>query len=169
MDLLTISTSDANKPLLKSAIPVLIKALHLRGETNEEMVVDIVKTLLQLSFDKECYTLMESRRDDLLGPLQRLVVPPKYNIEAMISSMNLTNMLSIRPQVNTGKSSGILNGFIRSKSVKEPKPSADAKERRKSASAEGHVMLSYNWGIKQLVHRVDEILQANGIKTWLDE
>ena len=34
MDLLIISTSDANKPLLREAIPALIKALKLRGGTN---------------------------------------------------------------------------------------------------------------------------------------
>ena len=175
MDLLTISTSDANKPLLKDSIPILIKALRVRGETNEEMVVDIVKTLLQLTFDKECLRTMENNNEELINLIQTLVVPSKYDMEAMIAAANLVSDLSAQLQplpTSGGNKPGRLAGLFR-KAIRESKSSVDGKsERSKSTTLSSlgkHVMLNYNWRSKSLVHRVDELLRANGVKTWLDE
>lgn len=178
MDLLTISTSDANKPLLKNSIPILIKALKLRGKTNEEMVVDIVKTLLQLTYETECLQLMRNNKEELISLIQPLVVTPLYDMEAVMAATNLVNELSsIEPPqaspIPVASKPGMLASLMR-KAVKESKKTssqADEKERRKSinvAPGDKHVMLSYNWGVKPIVHKVDELLRANGVKTWLD-
>lgn len=172
MDLLTISTSDVNKPLLKNAIPVLVKALRVRGETNQEMVVDIVDTLLQLTFNKECLQAMKSHKEELITLVQTLVVPPKYNIGALVSVINLTNALTPSSR-DDGSGNRRFGMFGRRKnSIKGPKtPTNNSQENLTSSGSkisEKHVMLSYNWGVKPIVHRVDELLTANGIKTWLD-
>lgn len=180
MDLLTISTSDVNKPLLKGAIPVLVKALRLRGHTNEPMVVDIVLTLLQLTYDPECLKLMTASADEIIKLLQAFITPDnkKYDREALMSSQNLQNVLVPAPQATDGasKAPSRLAGLLR-RAVKERPPGASASgedqaPRRKSVTVredEKHVFLSYNWGVKDVVHRVDELLRSNGIKTWLDE
>ena len=174
MDLLTIATSDVNKPLLKNAIPILVKSLKVRGETNHEMVVDIVKTLLQLSFDKECLHIMGGHKEELINLIQTLVVPPKYNIEALMSVTNLVNALTPSSRETSGNKRFGLFGFRRN-SVKAPKAPGGSDSSQEKFTASGtlitdkHVMLSYNWGVKSLVRRVDELLRANGIKTWLDE
>ena len=189
MDLLTISVSDANKPLLKKAIPIMIKALRLRGETVPKMVVDIVKTLLQLTYDPDCMKMMIDNKTELIILLQKLIVPPKYDMDARMSSQNLQNVLSPPPaaappaappqgSAATKQGGPKLSNFVRNIVTKknDAAPSDAAARppsgRRKSSvsrtSSVKHVMLSYNWDIQPIVKRVDELLTSNGIKTWLD-
>ena len=176
MDLLTIASSDVNRPLLRASIPVLIKALRMRGETNQKLVVDVVNTLLQLTFDKDCLAVLKGNAAELTNLLQQYVAQPKYDLQACLASQNLQNLLQEPPVMETAtKPSGKGRLFDIAKAVMKDKSvaaAADGKERRKSATtstATKHVMLSYNWGSKSIVRRVDELLRANGIKTWIDE
>lgn len=191
-DLSIIATSDVNKPLLRSAIPVLIKGLKLRGTTNYKLVNDVVKILLQLTYDKPCTDDLMAKREEFLPLLKTLIVPPHYDLESRLAAQNLYNILEPAPVAQTesrerasvaddkGKTGGTRLGGLLKKAISAQKASTDAKqvasqtaERRKSTTAaptDGkHVMLSYNWDIKPIVRRVDELLRANGIKTWLDE
>jgi len=198
MDLLTIATSDANKPLLKDSIPVLVKALKLRGLTNEQMVVDLLNIFLQLSFDKDCLPILQQQAQTLLQSFDAAfgANPSSFETDAKLSLVNLMNALqpSAAPSAPTalgglqyleeaeevvpkdvskargGGGGGLkLGGLIR-RAMKD-KPQAATAERKKSVSdaAPKHIMLSYNWGVKPIVQKVDELLRANGVKTWLDE
>jgi len=170
MDLLTIATSDVNKPLLKDAIPVLIKALKMRGESNPRMVVDIVKTLLLLTYDPACKTKLVTNAKELTALVQKLIVSPKYDREALTSSQLLQNELNPAPAAQPARRPSQLAGLVRRVMKDKSGTTEDAKRQPSSevAKESKHVMLSYNWGIKEVVHRVDEMLRQNGVKTWLD-
>ena len=165
MDILTISTSDANKVLLKDAIPTLMKALKLRGEANTEMTVDIVKTLLQLSFDVTCKAVLIAQKDELCNLLSRIIVRPTYDSEALLVSQLLQNTINPAPQQqhSGGKTAARFASLVRMKSKSVVSSAASP-----SVPAIKHVMLSYNWGIQPLVKHVDERLRAEGINVWLD-
>jgi hypothetical protein len=173
MDLLVIAVSDVNKPLLKSAIPVLVKALRVRGENNEEMVVDIIKILLQLTFDRECMKALEDNKLEILSFIEKHVHAPKYDVDARLSAQNLVNVLrppvpasppSAAPAPAPPKTGSRFSGMVR-------RATRENKELKALAVPSGgkHVMLSYNWGVKRIVQRVDDLLRANGVKTWIDE
>jgi len=179
MDLLTIAASDVNKPLLKNAIPVLIKALKLRGETNLRLVVDVVKTLLQLTFESSCRAVLLAKNKEVIALLQKLVISPKYDREALMSSQLLQNELNTVPGVSqtTSKSPSKFSGLVRRmrKDKTDGDGSKDIKRTSLSKSAapkidvrKKHVMLSYNWAIKEVVHHLDGVLRSKGVNTWLD-
>lgn len=174
MDLLTIASSDLNKPLLKGSIGVLCKALKLRGEDSEELVVDVVKIFLQLSFDIGCRAELAKIKTEIITLVQRLVVEPVYDLDARMAAQNLINILSaeeVSSPSSITKPSGRLGTLLKAGFKAKTAASREGVvERRKSAAVTGdrHIMLSYNWGSQKLVKRVDDLLRANGIKTWVD-
>jgi len=168
MDFLIIATSDANKPLLKPAIPLMIRALSLRGEANADMVRDIVSILLQLSFEPQCLAALKEISGEIIPLLQKLVTSERFPTEVMMSSQNLQNVLTgatATPQVAAGASTRAttLNFGSLIRRVMKESPA------KSSTSTGKHVMLSYNWGVKPIVQRVDAMLRENGLRTWIDE
>ena len=173
MDLLIISTSDANKPLLREAIPALIKALKLRGGTNDLMTKDIVKTFLQLTYDPGCKSDLLENADWLCEFLTRVIIAPKYDREALMSSQLLQNSLKPPPppsgvtqQSDTRRGSKSFKGVV--SAVMARKNSLKPVESTEQVGGGKHVMLSYNWNIQPLVKHIDEKLRQQGIKVWLD-
>ena len=92
MDLLTIASLDVNRPLLKTSIPVLIKAWRLRGEKNQKMVTDVMNIFIQLSFDSDCMAVLQANAIELTKYL-KLVIPPKYDLQSCLASHCLQELL----------------------------------------------------------------------------
>lgn len=95
MDLVIISNSDANKILLKESIPTLIKGLRIRGDSNQKMTNDIVKILLQLTFEPSCHEILRSQAEEICRLLQKIVVATKYDVEHLRSSQFLQSTISV--------------------------------------------------------------------------
>jgi hypothetical protein len=175
MDLLVIAVSDVNKPLLRGAIPVLIKGLKLRGATNSDMVVDVIQILLQLTYDAECLKDLKLKRKEISSLVHKYVTARKYDLDARLSAQNLVNALQDSPSSARPSKAHLFAGISRKAATdsagKPEKESEVAHGRRNSSStmSSKHIMLSYNWGVKPIVQRVEELLRKNGFKTWIDE
>ncbi len=167
---LNLSISDANKPSLVPAIPIMLAALS-KFPNNQQMVEDIIETLFQLSFD-------ETIRKDLTSKL------PKYT--KAIEKCKLSE--SAQKHNNF-----VLSRLQEEKKVLETKWVADVKERRVSASSRAsasgfisssllssnssnqrqddqmqHIMISYNWKHKDTVKIIHSHLVKRGYKVWID-
>ena len=168
MDLLVIATSDVNKPLLKDSIPVLVKGLKMRG-SNERMVIDIVKILLQLTYDPSCLKLLHDQRNDITSILSRLIVPPQYDLEARMALQNLVNVMQQETSTEKPKTAAPSKfaGIVR-RVVSANKTGGEKRKSSSAATDTRHVMLSYNWGIKPLIEKIDQMLRDHGVKVWVD-
>ena len=82
MDVLIISSSDANKHTLAKSIPILVKALRMRGEANQKMTMDIVKIFLQLTYEETARAELVKQADFIISFFQKVIVAPKYDLES---------------------------------------------------------------------------------------
>ena len=160
IDLLTMSSSDANKPMLEESIPVLLKALKVRGESNIPMVKDIVKIFLHLSFDASCLKALKKNAGEISNILKQLVTSPKFDQETCLGLQNLLNTFEEDIDDN-GKSKG--GGLLRK--VLADNPSFQPSKVRPQ---DRHIILSYHRGAKETVEKVDSMLRANGFRVWVD-
>jgi hypothetical protein len=107
---LIIATSDTNKPFLRDALPVLLRALKERGATNKPMTINIVKIFLQLSFEAECKLYLTEHAQEICGLLQKIVVAPAYSQDTLMSSQLLQT--TIKPP-STSVASRLGLGFFK--------------------------------------------------------
>lgn len=170
-EFLILASSDANKPLLVSVIPLLLQSVQLRGEFNSEMVLDVVHILLLLSFDPLC-------RRSLVNDIGENAV--KLALEAHIA-----NHLAAKDVYS--KFMGAV--FPSSLLTKTTTPAATKPSKFRfnlfashnkdsttetivpvSSPANKHVMLSYNWASKPLVLHIHTALEKQyKMSTWIDE
>lgn len=104
------------------------------------MALDILEIFLQLSFDKEkCLPALQSVDAKKFLIFKQVLKNPTPQVSAALENL----MDNLKPVVQH---------------VVHNEPSESQ-----------HVMLSYNWGVKPLVQRANEMLKRAGIKTWIDE
>ena len=174
MDLLVIATSDANKPLLKDSIIVLLKALKLRGEVNPPMVKDIVNIYLQLTFDPDCLKLLHENCEIISKVLKSLVVSGKYTTDTLIALHNLLHAIE-EEKLQPRHSSKLSQVILAKKKDDLPSDKRGNFIRRASSTIAGslavqdrHIMLSYSRDVKFIVEIVDKKLREAGFKVWVD-
>ncbi|KAH9251147.1 hypothetical protein BASA81_011046 [Batrachochytrium salamandrivorans] len=156
-DILVIAASDVNKPLLVKAIPVMFKAVKECSQ-NTKLMQHIVKILLLLSFDKLC---LAELRSVAAGGKERLAMLDKAILASDPEHRRcFENLNSIVCSPLAGKAT--FRNLIHS--VLKRAPSSPS-----VANGNQHVMLSYNWRSKPLVLHINSLLNAQGIKTWIDE
>ena len=71
LDVATLATSDANKPLLQNFVPLTTRAMKERGSDNLRLVKYSVQVLSQLFFEPRCLDAFESVKDELIIELEK--------------------------------------------------------------------------------------------------
>jgi len=136
-----LSLSDANKKMLKPAIPILIAAIDRFA--NDPRSCDLAaKALLELSFDADNFAviLAEHKNNDALNQLVKKcddvpeLASTKKSLEALIFRLEDTKKVNAQA----------------------------------ASSANGHVMISYNWKSQPLVKLLSAALKAAGVDVWID-
>lgn len=161
MDLLIIATSDANKPLLRGTIPILLRALRLRGDSNELLTKDIVKIFLQLTYDPDCLSDLKMKAGGICSELKRILVPEKFDGETLLAFDLLQQTLLASPSLAldlTPTKEGMVSNLIEGR---KPLHSVD--------NSIKHIMLSYTGNVKHLVKDVADLLSEQGYKVWFKD
>jgi hypothetical protein len=152
MDLLVLAKrGQANIELLASCcLPVLIKALQLRGIANKAMVADIVEMMLLMVEFKQAQTQLQYHFLILTEVFETLFPDPLYFAEVGNPFRTLLGKISHEPLVEFN-----------------PAPIVNLPP-QKSFVPTAYACLFYNWKQSKLVKELDILLQSSGVQVHAD-
>jgi hypothetical protein len=144
--LMNISISDANKPMLKPAIPVLIKAMNARSG-NAKMNKEIIIIFMQLSFEPITMKILQGS----VSSIETAIGQAKKEPEDVVQAAAL--MSRLKPEV-----------------VKQDRRASVARQSARigGAAKQRQIMISYNWGSKETVLKINSALVQSKYKVWID-
>lgn len=160
----SLSLSDANKPLLLDAIPLMIEVVQTSLDSPSAPLA--MQFLLEMSFSDAALRLMENLAGfkDLLTTISTSSSDPAISKAASSILFKFAEDLR-REQTQAAAakalaaSSSSSGGFLRKLSTAKAAP---------PAQPVGHVMISYCWAQQPLVKLLVPLLKAANIKVWFD-
>lgn len=176
MDVATLAKSDRNKPLLAAFVPLLCQAAE--APYNFRAIKYTVNALSQLVFDQRCRGEIVRLGNQLMTYLSRVNFS-QYVEEERVEVSKTTQVLLasiddlLRPKARRvsatmaaaqQKPTGKLASFLKGKPVAALASAAAAA----AEAPKTHVMISYQWDAQPVAIQLNDLLTANGFKTWFD-
>ncbi|KAH9254147.1 hypothetical protein BASA81_007736 [Batrachochytrium salamandrivorans] len=173
MDVSTLAKSDRNKPLLAAFVPLLCQAAE--APYNFRAIKYTVNALSQLVFDAQCRVEIVRLGNQLSIFLTRIDFTQYTELEraeviktTQVLLASIDDLLHPKPRrvsaaAQPQKSASKLASFLKGKSASAMASAVAAAEVPKT-----HIMISYQWDAQPTAIQLNDLLTANGYKTWFD-